>query len=186
MEIILNDNATVAQARRLFRNKKRSRCRITVRFGRLYTIAYAPAVQPRTMSQCRNWNLFARANARVARDMKNASMASRWRKRARKYGYKTARGAARAYYIAMFQKQKDRRQRVGAERIEKYAVKFRHIGKPLRFSSRTVSKSSSSRYVANAGPSLPPCVKAKPNASARQAVSGACVGWRSLCCPQVA
>lgn len=144
MEIILNDNATVAQARRLFRNKKRSRCRITVRFGRLYTIAYAPAVQPRTMSQCRNWNLFARANARVARDMKNEALASRWRKRARKYGYKTARGAARAYYIAMFQKRNDRGRKVDASASVKCAVKFRHVDKPARFVIRTDSMSGSS------------------------------------------
>ncbi|MCQ2203840.1 MAG: hypothetical protein MJZ15_05315 [Bacteroidales bacterium] len=104
LTLVSNDSYIINKARRLLRRGP-NRISISIRKGNLYTMTYNPGRQPRTESQQKNWSLFKQANALVAADFANPKRRSLWNSRLKSQSrYKTARGLARAYYIAQLRR----------------------------------------------------------------------------------
>lgn len=100
-----NDSLTIKRARSLCRRRV-GHSRLTLRNGQLYTMRYNPGRQPRTDSQKNNWSLFKEANRLVAADFASPEAKNHWLTLHRKQShYKTARGLARAHYIARLRSQ---------------------------------------------------------------------------------
>ena len=70
------------------RRMRRAGLRVTVRWGRLYTIEAVEIRQPDSEAQLRARGVLARASAMAKRELENAEM-----------GYRTGRGACVAHYI---------------------------------------------------------------------------------------
>lgn len=95
----MNDNVTLKGARRMLTMNGGS-FRITRRNGKLYTIRIAKSKQPNTEKQLECRELLKRANEMAREDLVKAGRKKYWEDMARKKGYKTAIGCARAWYIA--------------------------------------------------------------------------------------
>lgn len=108
MEVVLNDNKNLKQARRALRH---SGLRLTVRYGRIYTIKAKEIKQPRTDKQQRNWQVMEKANKLADAELRREGGKEEWEKRARETGYKTARGCVRAYYIKIIKEKMDAKER---------------------------------------------------------------------------
>ena len=83
----------------LRRRIRPSGLRITVRWGRVYTIAPAETHQPDTEAQLRSRSLLSRASALAKRELADPSRRLYWDTHAAGLGYKTARGACIAHHI---------------------------------------------------------------------------------------
>lgn len=95
--------------------RKSTQYRLAYRNGKYYIIRYKQVEQPNTIKQVINKTLFAKANKMAIQDMQKEGRANYWRRRARRKGYKTSMGAARAYYIEILRK---RDARHSAQKIE--------------------------------------------------------------------
>lgn len=102
-------NATnIKRARHVLRSSS-LRSSLTVRNGRIYTMRYNPGVQPRTESQQNSWSLFKEANRLAAIDFHDPARKAYWLRKFRQQSrYKTARGLAKAHYIALLKAQSSR------------------------------------------------------------------------------
>ena len=94
------------------RRMRRAGLRVTVRWGRLYTIEAVEIRQPDSEAQLRARGVLARASAMAKRELENAEM-----------GYRTGRGACVAHYIkrlkaldALREEDVERMRRRAAER----------------------------------------------------------------------
>ena len=89
MKVTLIDNKYLPLARRNF--KKDGYCSLTVRYGEIYTIH---------MVHTKQHDVMAKASRLMSRDWKKDGVKEYWQTVARERGYKTACGAAMAFYIA--------------------------------------------------------------------------------------
>lgn len=106
MKIVLKDNnaQNIKRARHIFRCYTH-RMSLTIRHGRIYTMRYNPGTQPRTESQERSWSVFKEANRLTTADFHKPQRRAYWQQRLKSQSrYKTARGLARAYYIALLKR----------------------------------------------------------------------------------
>ncbi len=93
-------SAAIKRTRRLLQ-RDNSRITINTRYGKIFTQRKPLPVQPRTEQQEKNWSLFAKANQLVAADFANPRKRQYWiRRQSEQTRYKTARGLARAHYLA--------------------------------------------------------------------------------------
>ena len=81
------------------RRMRREGLRITVRWGRLYTIEAVETRQPDSEAQLRARGMLARASAMAKRELENPERRLYWDCHAAEMGYKTGRGACVAHYI---------------------------------------------------------------------------------------
>lgn len=105
-------------ARRLF---VRSGYRLTVRYGRIYTICATGQRQPNTAAQREARAIFAEANRRAVSELQSEARREYWTEKARQRGYKTAIGACRAYHIGMVREEHEARK-VSAETVTRNAT----------------------------------------------------------------
>lgn len=94
-------------ARRLF---GRSGYRLTVRYGRIYTICATEQRQPNTAAQREARAIFAEANRRAVSELQSEARREYWKEQAQREGYKTAIGACRAYHIGMVREEHEARK----------------------------------------------------------------------------
>ncbi|MCQ2202805.1 MAG: hypothetical protein MJZ15_00020 [Bacteroidales bacterium] len=94
-QITLTSSSLLAVARRKLR---RSAIALTVRNNKVFTYTISRPHNPRTIRQQSNRSTFSRANAIVARQLKQPRLLRHWRIAARRLGYRTARGAAIAFW----------------------------------------------------------------------------------------
>lgn len=101
---------TVKQAKSLFR-RSAQRQNLTLRHGQLYTMRYNPGVQPRTEAQEKSWSLFKEANRLATNDFHDPERKAYWQQQLKSQTkYKTARGLAKAHYIALLKAQMSARK----------------------------------------------------------------------------
>ncbi len=81
------------------RRMRPSGLRITVRWGRVYTICPVEIRQPDSEAQLRVRALMSRASALAKRELQSPDRRLYWDTHAAEMGYKTARGACVAYYM---------------------------------------------------------------------------------------
>ena len=81
------------------RRMRRSGLRLSVRWGRVYTVAAVECVQPETEAQLRARDVLARASEAAKREMSDPERRLYWDSHAAELGYKTARGACVAYHV---------------------------------------------------------------------------------------
>lgn len=105
-------------ARRMF---GRSGYRLTVRYGRIYTICATEQQQPNTAAQREARAIFAEANRRAVSELQSEARREYWTEKARQRGYKTAIGACRAYHISMVREEYEARK-VSAETVTRNAT----------------------------------------------------------------
>jgi len=98
------DFADMAELPRLRRMMRHQTLRITVRHGRVFTYKLVKQHQPNSAEQMAQRDVFRRANAIVAKELKNAERLTYWREVAKSTGQKTARGAAIAWWCAELKK----------------------------------------------------------------------------------
>lgn len=111
MRITLCEGGSLRTARRLFRSEG---LRLTVRYGRIYTICAVECRQPNTLAQRRARDVFRRANEAAIEEMRSVVGRLRWAAVARRAGYKSGIGACRAYHVRRLRAEMERR---GEERI---------------------------------------------------------------------
>lgn len=91
----------IKRARHICRHNSH-RQSLTLRNGQLYTMRYNPGIQPRTESQEKSWSIFKEANRLATADFHNPSRKAYWHNKLKSQTkYKTARGLAKAFYIAL-------------------------------------------------------------------------------------
>ena len=105
------------------RRMRRAGVRVTVRWGRLYTIEAVEIRQPDSEAQLRARGVLARASAMAKRELENPERRLYWDCHAAEMGYKTGRGACVAHYIkrlkaldALREEDVERMRRRAAER----------------------------------------------------------------------
>ena len=105
------------------RRMRRAGLRVTVRWGRLYTIEDVEIRQPDSEAQLRARGVLARASAMAKRELENPERRLYWDCHAAEMGYKTGRGACVAHYIkrlkaldALREEDVERMRRRAAER----------------------------------------------------------------------
>ena len=105
------------------RRMRRAGLRVTVRWGRLYTIEAVEIRQPDSEAQLRARGVLARASAMAKRELEDAERRLYWDTHAAEMGYKTGRGACVAHYIkrlkaldALREEDVERMRRRAAER----------------------------------------------------------------------
>ena len=81
------------------RRMRKSGLRLTVRWGKIYTVAAVECVQPETEAQLRARDVLARASEAAKREMGDPERRLYWDSHAAELGYKTARGACVAYHV---------------------------------------------------------------------------------------
>lgn len=96
MEVVIKDGYSLKQGRRALRH---SNYRLTVRYGRVYTIKANDGRQPDSKRQLECRDLLMKANVMAKDDIARKGRKKYWERMAQKSGYKTAMGCARAYYI---------------------------------------------------------------------------------------
>lgn len=96
MEVVIKDGYSLKQGRRALRH---SNYRLTVRYGRVYTIKANDGRQPDSKRQLECRDLLMKANVMAKDDIARKGRKKYWERMAQKSGYKTAIGCARAYYI---------------------------------------------------------------------------------------
>lgn len=102
MKLTLNEYtpSNIRRARNLLR--RTTSLRLFVRNGRCFTVTYNPGRQPDSLAQLHNRSLFKKANDMVAADFANPVRRNYWFRKLRSQSrYKTARGLARAFYMAI-------------------------------------------------------------------------------------
>ncbi len=100
-------------ARRLF---GRSGYRLTVRYGRIYTICATEQRQPNSAAQRMARTIFAEANRLAVNELQNAERREHWEEEAHRRGYKTAIGACRAYYVGRLREAQEKAKSARKER----------------------------------------------------------------------
>lgn len=116
-------------ARRMF---GRSGYRLTVRYGRIYTICATEQRQPNTAAQREARATFAEANRRAISELQSEARREYWTEKARQRGYKTAIGACRAYHIGMVREEHEARK-VSAETVTRNATATAKRGRLRRY-----------------------------------------------------
>ena len=121
----------------LRRRIRPSGLRITVRWGRVYTIAPAETHQPDTEAQLRSRSLLSRASALAKRELADPSRRLYWDTHAAGLGYKTARGACIAHHIrrlkltsALLDDDIERLRRKAAAPARRFAPPYRQFPFP--------------------------------------------------------
>ena len=105
------------------RRMRHTGLRVTVRWGKVYTIDAVEIRQPDSEAQLRMRALMARASALAKRELENGERRLYWDTHAAEMGYKTGRGACVAYYMRRLRAEEELREddvermrRVAAER----------------------------------------------------------------------
>ncbi len=81
------------------RRMRREGMRITVRWGRVYTMGARTGQQPDSEAQMRARGILARASEAAKREMEDEARRLYWTEHAAEMGYRTARGACVAYHV---------------------------------------------------------------------------------------
>ena len=81
------------------RRMRKSGLRLTVRWGRIYTVKAVEITQPETERQLRARDVLARASEAAKREMGDPERRLYWETHAAEMGYKTARGACVAHHV---------------------------------------------------------------------------------------
>ena len=81
------------------RRMRKSGLRLSVRWGKIYTVAAVEITQPETEAQLRARDVMARASAAAREEMCDPERRLYWMTHAAELGYKTARGACVAHHI---------------------------------------------------------------------------------------
>ena len=92
------------------RRMRSSGLRITVRWGKVYTIDAVEIRQPDSEAQLRMRALMARASALAKRELECAERRLYWDTHATEMGYKTGRGACVAYYMRRLRAEEELRE----------------------------------------------------------------------------
>ena len=105
------------------RRMRHTGLRVTVRWGKVYTIDAVEIRQPDSEAQLKARAVMARASALAKRELESAERRLYWDTHAAEMGYKTGRGACVAYYMrrlraeeALREDDVERMRRVAAER----------------------------------------------------------------------
>ena len=105
------------------RRMRHTGLRVTVRWGKVYTIDAVEIRQPDSEAQLRMRALMARASVLAKRELENGERRLYWDTHAAEMGYKTGRGACVAYYMRRLRAEAvlreddvERMRRVAAER----------------------------------------------------------------------
>ena len=93
------------------RRMRRSGLRLSVRWGKIYTVAAVECVQPETEAQLRARDVMARASAAAKEEMCDPERRLYWMTHAAEMGYKTARGACVAHHIRRIKAEEEAEQR---------------------------------------------------------------------------
>ena len=93
------------------RRMRKSGLRLTVRWGKIYTVAAVECVQPETEAQLRARDVMARASEAAKREMNDPERRLYWTTHAAELGYKTARGACVAHHIRRIKADEEAEQR---------------------------------------------------------------------------
>ncbi len=81
------------------RRMRKSGLRLTVRWGRVYTVAAVEARQPDSEAQLRARDVLARASEAAREELRDAERRLYWDTHAAEMGYKMARGACVAHHV---------------------------------------------------------------------------------------
>ena len=93
------------------RRMRRSGLRLSVRWGKVYTVAAVECVQPETEAQLRARDVLARASEAAKMEMNDPERRLYWTTHAAELGYKTARGACVAHHIRQIKAEEESEQR---------------------------------------------------------------------------
>ena len=107
------------------RRMRRSGLRLTVRWGKVYTVAAVETTQPETEAQLRARDVLARASEAAKREMNDPERRLYWTTHAAEMGYKTARGACVAHHIRRFKEEEAAQQRRSMEALKAWAEEAR-------------------------------------------------------------
>ncbi len=83
------------------RRMRREGMRITVRWGRVYTMGARTGRQPDSEAQMRARGILARASEAAKREMEDEARRLYWTEHAAEMGYRTARGACVAHHVRL-------------------------------------------------------------------------------------
>ena len=107
------------------RRMRRSGLRLTVRWGKIYTVAAVECVQPETEAQLRARDVLARASEAAKREMNDPERRLYWTTHAAELGYKTARGACVAHHVRRLKEEEAAQQRRSMEALRAWAEEAR-------------------------------------------------------------
>ena len=108
------------------RRMRRSGLRLTVRWGKVYTVEAVEIRQPETEAQLRARDVMARASAAAKREMTDPERRLYWMTHAAELGYKTARGACVAHHVKRIKAEEEaERQRRSMEVLRAWAEEAR-------------------------------------------------------------
>ena len=108
------------------RRMRRSGLRLTVRWGKVYTVEAVEIRQPETEAQLRARDVMARASAAAKREMTDPERRLYWDSHAAGLGYKTARGACVAHHVKRIKAEEEaERQRRSMEDLRAWAEEAR-------------------------------------------------------------
>ena len=108
------------------RRMRRSGLRLTVRWGKVYTVEAVEIRQPETEAQLRARDVMARASAAAKREMTDPERRLYWDSHAAELGYKTARGACVAHHVRRIKAEEEaERQRRSMEVLRAWAEEAR-------------------------------------------------------------
>ena len=93
------------------RRMRKSGLRLTVRWGKVYTVAAVEITQPETEVQLRARDVLARASEAAKMEMDDPERRLYWTTHAAELGYKTARGACVAHHIRRIKADEEAEQR---------------------------------------------------------------------------
>ena len=93
------------------RRMRKSGLRLTVRWGKIYTVAAVEITQPETEAQLRVRDVMARASEAAREEMCDPERRLYWDSHAAEMGYKTARGACVAHHIRRIKAEEESEQR---------------------------------------------------------------------------
>ena len=107
------------------RRMRRSGLRLSVRWGKIYTVAAVECVQPETEAQLRARDVLARASEAAKREMNDPERRLYWTMHAAEMGYKTARGACVAHHVRRLKEEEAAQQRRSMEALRAWAEEAR-------------------------------------------------------------
>ena len=107
------------------RRMRKSGLRLTVRWGKVYTVAAVETTQPETEAQLRARDVLARASEAAKREMGDPERRLYWTMHAAEMGYKTARGACVAHHVRRLKEEEAAQQRRSMEALKAWAEEAR-------------------------------------------------------------
>ena len=107
------------------RRMRKSGLRLTVRWGKIYTVAAVEITQPETEAQLRARDVLARASEAAKREMNDPERRLYWTMHAAEMGYKTARGACVAHHVRRLKEEEAAQQRQSMEALRAWAEEAR-------------------------------------------------------------